>query len=71
MIARESKNEGEGEWNAKKWVGSERRSWLKIHLGIGEGTLERRTIEVFSNNIGNAPMLAELLNKTPPDQDIG
>lgn len=65
------KAEGEGEWNARKHGGTKRRIWRKIHNGIDEKTLEVRTVEVTSSNVGNAPMLHELLNQIPPDQDIG
>ncbi|MTJ05050.1 MAG: IS5 family transposase [Sediminimonas qiaohouensis] len=64
------KAEGEGEWNARKHGGSKRRIWRKIHIGIDEETLEVRAVEVTSSNIGDAPMLPELLNQIPPDQDI-
>jgi len=62
--------EGEGEWNARKHGGSKRRIWRKIHIGIDEETLEVRAVEVTSSNIGDAPMLPELLNQIPPDRDI-
>ena len=51
--------------------GPKRRIWRKIHIGIDEKTLEVRAVEVTTNNIGDAPMLPELLNQIPPDQDIG
>lgn len=65
------KAEGEGEWNARKHGVSKRRIWRKIHIGIDEETLEVRTVEVTSSNVGDAPILPELLNQIPPDQDIG
>jgi len=65
------KAEGEGEWNARKHGGPTRRIWRKIHIGIDEETLEVRAVEVTTNNIGDAPMLPELLNQIPPDQDLG
>ena len=65
------KAEGEGEWNARKHGGSKRRIWRKIHIGIDEETLEVRTVEVTSSNIGDAPVLPDLLNQIPPSQDIG
>jgi len=65
------KAEGEGEWNARKHGGSKRRVWRKIHIGIDEVTLEVRAVEVTGSTIGDAPMLPELLNQIPPDQDIG
>ncbi|GLT10744.1 transposase [Sulfitobacter porphyrae] len=45
------KSEGEGEWKARKhgW-----RIWRKIHIGIGEETLEVRAVEVTTSNVGDA-----------------
>lgn len=65
------KAEGEGEWNARKHGGSKRRLWRKIHSGIDEETLEVRAVEVTTSNIGDAPMLPELLNQISPEQDVG
>ncbi|APG45716.1 IS5 family transposase [Phaeobacter porticola] len=65
------KVEGEGEWNARKHGGSKRRVWRKVHLGIDEKTLEIRAVEFTSSDIGDAPMLPELLNQIPPEQEIG
>jgi len=48
-----------------------RRIWRKIHIGIDEETLEVRAVEVTGSNIGDAPVLPELLNQIPLDQDIG
>ncbi len=65
------KAEGEGEWNARKHGGSKRRLWRKIHIGIDEQTLEIRAIEATSSSIGDAPVLPDLLNQIPPDEEIG
>jgi len=65
------KSEGEGEWNARKHGCPKRRIWRKIHIGIDEETLEVRAVEVTTSNVGDAPMLPELLNQIPPDQNIG
>ena len=65
------KVEGEGEWNAREHGGSKRRVWRKVHLGIDEKTLEIRAVEFTSSAIGDAPMLPDLLNQIPPDQEIG
>lgn len=65
------KVEGEGEWNAHKHGGAKRRVWRKVHLGIDEKTLEIRAVEFTSSDIGDAPMLPELLDQIPPDQEIG
>ena len=64
------KVEGEGEWNARKRGGQKRRVWRKIHIGIDEQTLEVRAVDVTSNDVGDAPMLPELLNQIPLDQEI-
>lgn len=65
------KAEGEGEWYARKHGGSKRRLWRKIHIGIDEQTLEIRAIEATSSSIGDAPVLPDLLNQIPPDEEIG
>jgi len=65
------KVEGEGEWNARKHGGAKRRIWRKVHLGIDEKTLEIRAIEFTSSDIGDAPMLPELLGQIPPDPEVG
>ena len=64
------KLEGEGEWNAHKHGGPKRRVWRKVHLGIDEQTLEVRAVEVTSSDMGDAPMLPELLAQNPADQAI-
>ncbi|UOA15884.1 IS5 family transposase [Sulfitobacter dubius] len=65
------KVEGEGEWNARKHGSSKRGVWRKVHLSIDEKTLEIRAVEFTSSDIGDAPMLPELLNQIPPEQEIG
>jgi len=65
------KVEGEGEWNARKHGGAKRRVWRKVHLGIDEKTLEIRAVEFTSSGIGDAPMLPDLLDQIPPEQEIG
>jgi hypothetical protein len=67
----EIKVEGEGEWNARKHGGPKRRLWRKIYIGIDEETLEIRAVEVTSSSIGDAPMLPDLLNQIPADEDLG
>jgi hypothetical protein len=64
------KVEGKGEWNALKYGGTKRRAWRKIHNGIDEQTLEIRAAEFTSSDVGDAPMLPELLDKILPDQEI-
>ena len=64
------KVEGEGEWNARKHGGTKRRVWRKIHIGIDKRSLEIRAAEFTTSDVGDAPMLPELLNQIPPDQEI-
>jgi hypothetical protein len=64
------KVEGEGEWNARKHGGTKRRVWRKIHIGIDEQTLEIRAAEFTTSDVGDAPMLPELLDQIPPEQQI-
>ena len=46
-------------------------SWRKIHIGVDEQTLEIRAIEITGSNVGDAPMLPELLKQIPAEVDIG
>ena len=64
------KVEGEGEWNARKHGGTKRCVWRKIHIGIDEKTLEIRAAEFTTSDVGDAPILPELLDQSPPDQEI-
>lgn len=64
------KVEGEGEWNARKHGGSKRRVWRKIHIGIDEKSLEIRAAEFTTSDVGDAPMLPELLDQISPEQEI-
>ncbi|WP_373418455.1 transposase [Sagittula sp. MA-2] len=65
------KAEGKGEWQARKHGGAKRRLWRKIHIGVDEQTLEIRAIEITGSNIGDAPMLPELLDQIPADVELG
>jgi hypothetical protein len=64
------RHQTEGEWNARKHGGAKRRIWRKIHIGIDEETLEVRAVEITGSNIGDAPVLPELLEQIPTDQRI-
>ena len=54
----------------RKHGGAKRRVWRKVHLAIDEQTLEIRAVEVTSSDIGDAPILPELLAQISTDQDI-
>ena len=64
------KVEGEGEWHTRNHGCSKRRVWRKLHLGIDEETLEIRAVEVTSSNVGDAPMLPNLLAQISANEDI-
>lgn len=64
------KVEGEGEWHARKHGGPKRRVWRKIHLGIDEETLEIRAVEMTGSQIGDAPVLPDLLSQIPADEEV-
>ena len=50
--------------------GAKRRVWRKIHIGFDEKTLAIRAAEFTTGDIGDAPMLPELLDQIPPGQEI-
>jgi hypothetical protein len=64
------KVEGEGEWNARRHGGTKRRVWRKILIGIDEKTLGIRAAEFTTSDVGDAPMLPELLDQITHDQGI-
>ena len=43
----------------------------RYKLGIDEETLDVRAVGVTTGNVGDAPMLAQLLSQIPIDQTIG
>jgi len=60
----------EREWHARKHGGAKRRLWRKIHIGVDEQTLEIRAIEITGSNVGDAPMLPELLDQISSDVEL-
>ena len=64
------KAEDTGEWNARKHGGSKKRLWRKLHLEMDDETLEIRAVGVTASNVGDAPVLPDLLEQIPPDQEI-
>ena len=61
----------EGQWHARNHGGAKQRVWRKIHLRIDEQTLEVRAVEITGSQIGHAPVLPDLLDQIPADQEIG
>ena len=60
-----------GPAHIRKHGASCRRQWRKIHIGIDEKSLEIRAAEFTTSGMGDAPMLPELLDQIPPEQEIG
>lgn len=60
----------ESEWNARKHGGATKRLWRKLHLDMDEEPLEIRAVGVMTGNVGDAPILLDLLEQIPPDQEI-
>ena len=54
----------------RKHGGTKRRVWRKIHIAIDEKTLEIRAAELTTSDVGDAPMLPELLERIAADQGI-
>ena len=61
---------GEGEWHARKHGQAKRRVWRKVHLAVDEATSEVRVAQITTSDIGDAPMLPDLLGQLPPDEPI-
>ena len=56
---------GEGEGNARKHGGPRCRVRRMVHLGFDEETLGVRAADVTCSDVGDAPMLPELLSQIP------
>lgn len=61
---------GEGEWKTKKHGAEYWRQWRKVHIGIDAKTLEIRAVEVTSNDVGDAPVMPDLLAQIPETEII-
>lgn len=61
---------GESEWKRKKHQPEYRRQWRKLHIGIDAETLQIRTVQLITNNVGDSQVLGDLLDQIPPDGRI-
>ena len=61
---------GDGEWQARKHGVQRRRQWRKVHLAMDTATSDIRAVEFTSSREGDSPVLPELLNQLPDDEDI-
>lgn len=62
---------GDGEWLARKHGTHRRRQYRKVHLAMDTATGDIRAVEFTSSREGDSPVLPELLDQIPPDEDIG
>ena len=65
------KMRGDGEWQMRKHGPGRRRQWRKVHLAMDVATGDIRGVEFTSSQIGDAPVLPNLLAQIPADQPIG
>lgn len=61
---------GEGEWKTKKHGAERRRQWRKVHLGIDAQTMQIRAMVVTTNEVGDSPVVPELLEQIPHEEPI-
>src|SRR5690606_17962357 len=62
---------GDGEWLARKHGPHRRRQYRKVHLAMDTATGDIRAVEFTSSREGDSPVLPDLLNQIPEDEQIG
>ena len=62
---------GDGEWLARKHGTQRRRQYRKVHLAMDTATGDIRAVEFTSSREGDSPVLPDLLDQIPPDEQIG
>lgn len=62
---------GDGEWLARKHGTHRRRQYRKVHLAMDTATGDIRAVEFTSSREGDSPVLPDILEQIPPDQEIG
>jgi hypothetical protein len=62
---------GDGEWQARKHGVQGRRQWRKVHLAMDTATSDIRAVEFTPSSDGDSPVLPELLDQIPDDEEIG
>ena len=61
---------GDGEWLARKHGPSRRRQWRKVHIAMDTETGDIRAVELTSSRQGDSPLLPDLLEQIPEDEEI-
>ena len=62
---------GDGEWQVRKHGIQGRRQWRKVHLAMDTATSDIRAVEFTPSREGDSPVLPELLDQLPEDEQIG
>jgi len=62
---------GDGEWRVRKHGTSRRRQWRKVHLAMDTTTSDIRAVEFTPSRDGDSPVLPDLLEQIPEDEQIG
>ena len=62
---------GDGEWQVRKHGVQGRRQWRKVHMAMDTATADIRAVEFTSNSEGDSPVLPDLLDQIPQDEQIG
>ncbi|OED50504.1 transposase [Rhodobacteraceae bacterium (ex Bugula neritina AB1)] len=62
---------GDGEWQVRKHGASRRRQWRKVHLAMDTTTSDIRAVEFTPSRDGDSPVLPDLLEQIPEDEQIG
>jgi len=62
---------GDGEWLARKHGTHRRRQYRKVHIAMDAGSGDILAVEFTSSREGDSPVLPDLLDQIPPDQEIG
>jgi len=62
---------GDGEWLARKHGTHRRRQYRKVHLAMDTATGDIRAVEFTSGREGDSPVLPDLLDQIPEDEEIG
>ncbi|WP_413874768.1 IS5 family transposase [Albidovulum sp.] len=61
---------GDGEWLARKHGTHRRRQYRKVHLAMDTATGDIRAVEFTPGREGDSPVLPDLLDQVPPDEQI-
>ena len=61
---------GDGEWQARKHGVQGRRQWRKVHLAMDTATSDIRAVEFTPSREGDSPVLPDLLDQIPEDEEI-